>query len=144
MPTLSRPKPLCRGFFFARHGPFSTGILNMRNRLRVDALSAWRIEDTARRENRTFPEALAALVDSGYRNRRPSMPDHDPVVATDLTDTAVARASTVSFHAKPTTIAGIKRVAQIEDRSVSSAVEMLLRSALRQRGLIALATATTT
>jgi hypothetical protein len=107
----------------------------MKDRVRIDALTGWRVEDTARRENRGTPEALAILVADGYRARRPAMPESpDSSLTDDLTDSSATRGKTIAFHAKPTTITGLKRFAEANNRSLSSAIQFLVSEGLRCHG----------
>ncbi len=100
---------------------------------RPDALTAWRIQQTALRESRSFSAALATLVDEGYRARTGlSSTDARP-----QDDDGTIRGRTVSAHLPGTTIHAIKRVAVAENRSTSSTLKMLLREALAARDISA-------
>jgi hypothetical protein len=107
----------------------------MRNRIRIDGITSWRVEDCARRENRDFPSALGVLVGDGYRVRQQTMPAPDASMP-DLTDDAGAIGKAMSFHAKQTTIDALKRLSEIEERSLSNCINTILRAELRRKGLL--------
>ena len=108
-----------------------------RDRVRVGPLTAWRIEDTSRRENRSFPESLAALVSDGYAARKGSMP---PAGAddgiSDLADSTATNYRTICCHSKISTVEALHRFAKADNRSPSSAMNEFLRSGLMQRGFL--------
>lgn len=107
-------------------------------RIRVDSLSAWRTDDYARRSGRTFTDALGILISAGYRSLTgaANSSSSSPTLVGDLTnEEAIRPGKTVSSHMRPATIAGIQKFAALEERSFSSATEMLVRLGLISRGL---------
>jgi hypothetical protein len=102
-------------------------------RLRIDPLTANTIDRVAREENRSRADATRVLVSEAIRARHGRAPQAPAVV--DVDDAGV-RGATLACHCGGTILAGVQRFAQMDDRSLSAALRILLRDALRQRGLL--------
>jgi hypothetical protein len=101
-------------------------------RIRLDAITTDHIERVAMQEGRTRGDAVRVLIAEAVRARHGvarQAPD------TEVEDSTV-RGRTVAAHCKGQILAGIERMAALEDRSTSAAIRILLRDALRARGLI--------
>jgi hypothetical protein len=101
-------------------------------RLRIDAVTGAHIERVALAENRSRAEACRILIGEAIRQRH-GRPPQPPVV--DVEDGAI-RGTTIATHVKGQILAGVQRFAMLEDRSLSAALRILLRDALRQRGVL--------
>jgi hypothetical protein len=60
----------------------------------------------------------------------------DPSTTSDLTDDAASRGRSLSFHVKQAVLDGVKKLAEREERSLSSTIKLLIREGLRSRGLL--------
>jgi hypothetical protein len=90
------------------------------------------VESIARAESRSVSNALLRLIKLGITAYGRTAP-----VSSDRFDDDAARRSTIVVrHLPPSVRAGINTFAQIEDRSLSSATKILLREALRARGIV--------
>jgi hypothetical protein len=102
-------------------------------RLRIDPLTANHIERVAREENRSRAEATKVLVAEAVRVRcgRPSQAP----VAVEIDDAGV-RGTTLACHCGGAILRGVQRFAEMDDRSLSAALRILLKDGLVLRGLI--------
>jgi hypothetical protein len=100
-------------------------------RLRIDPLTTNHIERVARAENRSRAEATRVLVNEAIRARH----GRPPQVPVGLDDAGI-RGATLACHCGGTILAGVQRFAEMDDRSLSAALRILLRDALRARGLM--------
>ena len=102
-------------------------------RLRIDPLTANTIERVAREENRSRADATRVLVNEAIRSRHGRAPQAPAAIEID---DAGMRGATLACHCGGAILAGVQRFAQMDDRSLSAALRILLRDALRQRGLM--------
>jgi hypothetical protein len=101
-------------------------------RIRLDAITSRHVDNVALAEGRTRGDAARVLIAEAVRARHGvarQAPD------TEVEDSTV-RGRTVAAHCKGQILAGVQRFAMLEDRSLSAALRILLRDALRTRGLL--------
>jgi hypothetical protein len=104
-------------------------------RIRLDAVSAYHVDQTAKRENRNATDACRVLIAEGVAARRgQSATPPAPAELAEGWDSAVAHGRTIALHAPHSLVCAVERLAARESRSISSTLKNLLREALRQRG----------
>ena len=99
--------------------------------MRLDPISLSFIKDAARLENRSMQEAARQLIAAGAMARRGL---HTATPEVDLTDEESMHGRTVAAHLPGKIRHAVARVAACENRSLSSAMKLLLKEALAQRG----------
>ncbi len=103
-------------------------------RPQLDQLTLWRAETVARQENRTLPSAIAVLIGEAW-DRRHNV-ETGRCVGLHLDAPADGEARTIGTHLPVKIIARIERIAELEQRSVSQVVRLLVAEALASRGVM--------
>jgi hypothetical protein len=101
-------------------------------RVTIDPVTASQLETLARYDGRHAADALRAVVAEAVRQRHGIKNRQTPV-----DDAATIRGTTVAAHVNGTVLHGIRRFADKEGRSLSSAMRQLLKVGLRSYGLLA-------
>ena len=104
----------------------------MTRQIRVDAVAMSQVEHLARIECRSNTAAASKLIANGYRNWCGSSAS---TPATPVDGETTIRGRTVAAHISGATRAALEAFAEQEERSLSSAMGILLREGLRARGV---------
>lgn len=101
--------------------------------VRLDPITSSQIDEVARIENRSRPNAAAKLISRAYLEWRgaTNLPPNP-----DLDEGACVRGRTLACFAKGRLLDSVQRFAEQDGRSLSSALSVLLKDALRARGLL--------
>jgi len=102
-------------------------------RIRPDAVTAHHIRQLSLAENRSLADAARILVGHGVRSRGGNLPGDQH---NDDVDDACLGTVTIACHASGAIRTGVQRFAEREERSLSAAMRILLRDALRLHGLL--------
>lgn len=100
-------------------------------RLRLDPVTAHHVGDVARRENRSPADALARLVFEAIKARR-GLPN-EPV--SDIEPAGNDGYKTLAIHVRGGVNAAVRHFADQENRSLSNALNCLVRAGLRAYGV---------
>ena len=100
--------------------------------VRIDAIGASQIEHVARQESRTNAAAANKLLAMGYQAWRGTA---TAAAATPVDGEATIRGRTIAAHISNATRAALEAFAEREERSLSSAMGILIRSGLRAHGI---------
>lgn len=104
-----------------------------RHQVRIDAVAEFQIADVARHENRSRSNATNKLVGLGYRHWSGTTTTHEPPTPVD--DGSTIRGRYIACHVSNVSREAIELFAEREERSLSSAMAVLLRAGLRAYGV---------
>lgn len=99
-------------------------------RLRLDPVSAHHVGNLAKQENRSFTNALAALVYEGVRARHGIAAE--PITAIEQRGDGCR---TIAAHVRGDVNTAVRHFAERERRSLSSAINLLIRAGLHVYGV---------
>ena len=102
-------------------------------RLRIDPLTANHIERVALSENRSRADATRVLVKEAIHARHGRAPQAPAAVEVD---DAGARGATLACHCGGAILSGVQKFAELDERSLSAALRILIRDGLRAQGII--------
>ena len=105
----------------------------MTRQIRVDAIAMSQVEHLARQEGRSNSEAASRLIAKGYREWRGAAAT---AALTPVDHETTIRGRTIATHVSNATRAAVEKFAADEERSLSSAMGILLRAGLRAFGVV--------
>jgi hypothetical protein len=98
----------------------------------LDTATAFQLRQAALRQGRSTSDYLRRLVERSLNTETPAMPD----AMVDKVERTKGNVQTAAYLSGPLAAAAVRKLAQEQDRSQSWTLRDLVRSELRNRGLL--------